>query len=92
MRDQPLEDRPDYALDDDEGNGRLDVLVREVMGVVHAGGADRREVLVALADGVRELAASHPEVTGTATRVAIVRELTPAFEQAGWEMPDPFEF
>jgi hypothetical protein len=92
LPEQPPEDLPDFGLTTDEGNACVDVLVREVAAVVDAGAAERREIVVALSDGVREIAADHPEVVDTTVRDAIVRELKPTFERAGWEVLAPFEF
>ena len=89
---QPPEDLADFGMNDDAGNGRVDLLVRRVAAVVDAGEAERREIVVALADGTQEISADHPEVTDTAVRDAIVRELKPTFDRAGWEMLTPFEF
>jgi hypothetical protein len=89
---QPPEDLPDFGMDDDAGNGRVDLLVRQVAAVIDAGEAERREIVVALSDGIQEITGDHPEVTDTTVRDAIVRELKPTFDRAGWEMLTPFEF
>lgn len=89
---QPPEDLPDFGMNSDAGNGQVDVLVREVAALVDAGGAERREIVVALSDGVREISAAHPEVVETTVRDAIIRELKPSFDRAGWDVLTPFEF
>jgi len=89
---QPPEDLPDFGIDDDAGNARVDLLVRQVAAVVAAGEAERREIVVALSDGVQAISSDHPEVTETIVRDAIIRELKPTFDRAGWEMLAPFEF
>lgn len=89
---QPPEDLPDFGMTTDDGNASVDVLVREVAAVVDAGSAERREVVVALSDGVRAISAEQPEVLDITVRDAIVRELKPTFEGAGWEILTPFEF
>ena len=89
---QPPEDLPDFGMTTDDGNGLVDLLVREVAAVIDAGGAERREIVVALSDGVQEIHADHPEVLDITVRDAILRELKPAFDQAGWEVLTPFEF
>jgi hypothetical protein len=92
LPEQPPEDLPDFGMDTDDGNGRVDLLVRQVAAVMHAGSAERREVVEALRDGVQEISADHPEVTDLTVRDAILRELKPTFEAAGWEILTPFEF
>jgi hypothetical protein len=92
LPEQPPEDLPDFGMDTDDGNGRVDLLVRQVAAVIHAGSAERREVVEALRDGVQEISADHPEVTDLTVRDAILRELKPTFEAAGWEILTPFEF
>ena len=92
MTDQPAEDLPDFGMTSDDGNARVDLLVREIAAVVDSGGAERREIVVALSDGVRDISAQHPEVLDTTVRDAILRELKPAFDRAGWEILAPFEF
>lgn len=89
---QPPEDVPDLGLADDEGNRRLDLLVREVAAVVRSGSVERSEAVVGLSDGLREIAATHPDVTELIVRDAVLRELKPAFEDAGWDVLEPFEF
>jgi len=92
LPDQPPEDLPDFGMTTDDGNGRVDLLVRQVAAVIHAGSAERREIVEALRDGVQEISAAHPEVTDITVRDAILRELKPVFDGAGWEMLAPFEF
>ena len=92
LPDQPPEDLPDFGMDSDAGNARVDLLVRELAAVVEAGAVERREAVVALADGIQAIAADHPEVTETIVRDAIVRELRPTFDAAGWDMLTPYEF
>jgi hypothetical protein len=89
---QPPEDLPDFGMTTDEGNARVDLLVREIAAVIDAGGAERREIVVALSDGVRDISAEHPEVLDTTVRDAILRELKPTFDRVGWEILTPFEF
>lgn len=89
---QPPDDLPDYGLMTDEGNVRVELAVRELTTAIEAGELERREAVVALADAVQEIAAKHPEVTDITVRDAIIRELRPAFDAAGWPVPEPYEF
>ena len=89
---QPPDDLPDYGLVSDEGNARLDVVIRGVDAAVRAGSVERSEVAVALEDAVRELSTEFPEVTDITVRDAVLRELRPAFDAAGWAPLEPFEF
>jgi hypothetical protein len=89
---QPPEDLPDFAMTTDDGNVRVDLLVRQVAAVIDAGEAERREIVQALTDGVQDISRDHPEVTDITVRDAILRELKPTFQNAGWEMLAPFEF
>lgn len=89
---QPPEDLPDFGMTTDEGNGRVDLLVREVIAAIHSGSVERVEVVEALRDGVQDISTGHAEVTDITVRDAILRELKPVFEQAGWEILAPYEF
>ena len=89
---QPPEDLPDFGMTTDDGNARVDLLVRQVAAVIDAGEAERREVVQALMDGVQDISRDHAEVTDITVRDAILRELKPTFERAGWEILTPYEF
>jgi hypothetical protein len=86
------DDVPDYELTSDAANQRVDVLVREIATGIRAGEIERTEVVEALSDGLRELAADEPDVTDITVRDAIVRELDPIVVAAGWQRLEPFEF
>jgi hypothetical protein len=86
------DDVPDYELASDAANQRVDVLVRELATGIRAGEIERTEVVEALSDGLRELAADEPDVTDITVRDAIVRELDPIIVAAGWQRLEPFEF
>jgi hypothetical protein len=86
------DDRPDYGLLSDDGNARLDLLVRELAAVIDAGSVERGEAVEALSDGLRAVAAEHPEATDITVRDAVLRELRDAFTKAGWALLEPFEF
>lgn len=89
---QPSEDLPDFGMTSDDGNTRVDQLVRQVAALVDSGDAERREVVQSLSDGVQEISRNHPEVTDITVRDGVLRELKPTFERAGWEILAPFEF
>lgn len=76
----------------DEGNARVDAAVRELAAAIQAGELERREAVVALGDAVHDISADHPEVTDITVRGAILRELRPTFDRAGWAMLEPYEF
>jgi hypothetical protein len=86
------DDVPDYELASDAANRRVDDLVREIATGIRAGEIERTEVVEALSDGLREMAADEPDVTDITVRDAIVRELDPVFVAAGWQRLEPFEF
>jgi hypothetical protein len=86
------DDVPDYELASDAANQRVDVLVREIAGLVRAGEAERAEAVEALSDGVREIADDEPDVTDITVRDAIIRELDPVLVAQGWQPLEPFEF
>jgi hypothetical protein len=86
------DDAPDYELASDTSNQRLDTLVKEIATGIRAGEIERTEVVEALSDGLRELAAEEPDVTDITVRDAIVRELDPIIVAAGWQRLEPFEF
>lgn len=86
------DDLPDYGLLTDAGNARLDQLVREVAAAIDAGSVARDEAVEALSDGLRAVAAEHPEATDITVRDAVLRELRDPFTNAGWELLEPFEF
>jgi hypothetical protein len=85
-------DLPDFELTADDGNVRVDRLVRQVAAIARAGEIERREAIEALSDGLRDISAEHPDATDITVRDAIIRELRPVFAAAGWEIPEPFEF
>lgn len=85
-------DRPDFGITDDEGNAELSRLLAEVVVLTTRGEAERREAVVVLGDGVRELADRYPEANDVTVRTAVVRELDPVFVDAGWDHLEPFEF
>jgi hypothetical protein len=86
------DDVPDYDLASAAANQRVDVMVREIATGIRAGEIERTEVVEALSDGLRELAAEEPDVTDITVRDAIVRELDPIIVAAGWPRLEPFEF
>lgn len=86
------DDVPDYELASDEANRRLDDLVREVAAMIRGGEAERSEAVDALGDGLRDLAATEPDVTDITVRDAILRALDPVIVAAGWPRLEPFEF
>jgi hypothetical protein len=86
------DDVPDYDLASAAANQRVDVMVREIATGIRAGEIERTEVVEALSDGLRELAADEPDVTDITVRDAIVRELDPIIVAAGWQRLEPFEF
>jgi hypothetical protein len=86
------DDLPDYELASDAANRRVDDLVREIATGIRAGEIERTEVVEALSDGLRELAADEPDVTDITVRDAIVRELDATIVAAGWQRLEPFEF
>jgi hypothetical protein len=86
------DDLPDYELASDEANQNLDALVRAVIAAIQGGEVERREAVEALSDGVREIAATEPDVNDVTVRDAIIRELNPAIVAAGWPRLEPFEF
>jgi hypothetical protein len=86
------DDVPDYDLASAAANQRVDVMVREIATGIRAGEIERTEVVEALSDGLRELAAEEPDVTDITVRDAIVRELDPIIVAAGWQRLEPFEF
>jgi hypothetical protein len=86
------DDVPDYELDTDEANQRVDTLVREIAAQVRGGEIERTEAVEALSDALRQLAAADPDVTDITVRAAILRELDPVLVAQGWERLEPFEF
>src|SRR5579875_3526286 len=98
MTDQPDntastdDDPPDFEMSTDDGNVKVDLLVREVAAVVRAGEVERAEAVEALSDGLRDITSTHPEATDATVRDAILRELNPVFAAAGWNGLEPFEF
>jgi predicted dinucleotide-binding enzyme len=86
------DDVPDYELSSDDANRRVDALVQEIATGIRAGEIERAEAVEALSDGLRELAATDPDVTDITVRDAIVRELDATFVAAGWQRLEPFEF
>jgi hypothetical protein len=86
------DDVPDYELDTDEANQRVDTLVRGIAAQVRAGEIERTEAVETLSDALRELAAADPDVTDITVRDAIVRELDPVLVAQGWQRLEPFEF
>lgn len=85
-------DVPDYGLETDDANVELHGVVDAVRSGVERGEYERAEALSVLSDGVRELSREHPSVTDITARDAVLRELDPTFERAGWPKLDPFEF
>jgi hypothetical protein len=82
----------DFGLTDSGANQRLAQAVGEVATAVRAGECNRREALVRLSDLVYPIAGDDPDVLDTTVREAVVRELNPVLEQAGYTAMVPWEF
>ena len=82
----------DFGLTDAGVNARLAEAVNQVATQVRAGECNRREALVRLSDLVYPIAGEDPDVLDTTVREAVVRELNPALEQAGFTAMVPWEF
>ncbi|MDQ6651048.1 MAG: hypothetical protein M3Z02_13160 [Actinomycetota bacterium] len=94
--DHPTEDSgsdlPVFDVEDDAASAQLSELVAAVRVAVSDGELTRDEALVNLADGLRSVAADYPDVLGIRVRDELLRELDPAFVQAGFAKIDPYEF
>lgn len=82
----------DFGLVDASANARLADAVAQVATAVRSGECNRREALVRLSDLVYPIAGDDPDVLDTTVRDAVVRELNPVLEQAGYTAMVPWEF
>ncbi|MFL6238068.1 MAG: hypothetical protein ACJ735_01055 [Actinomycetes bacterium] len=82
----------DFGLTNDGANARLAEAVGQVATAVRSGESNRREALVQLSDLVYPIAGDDPDVLDATVREAVVRELNPVLEQAGFTAMVPWEF
>src|SRR6185312_2467934 len=74
----------DFGLTDASANAKLAQAVGEVATAVRAGEYNRAEALVRLSDLAYDIAADDPDVLDATVREAVMRELNPALEAAGF--------
>ena len=93
LSDQPRgDDLPVFDVEDGAASARLAELVVALGVGVTNDEITRDEALVNLADGLRTIAEDSPDVLGIRVRDELIRELNPAFVQAGFAKIDPYEF
>jgi hypothetical protein len=82
----------DFGLTDESANARLGQAVGQVATAVRSGECNRAEALVRLSDLAYDIAGDDPDVLDATVREAVMRELNPALEQAGFAPMVPWEF
>ncbi|GAC1325438.1 MAG: hypothetical protein NVSMB13_08580 [Mycobacteriales bacterium] len=88
----PGGDLPVFDVEDSAASARLSELVAALVVGLTNDEITRDEALVNLADGLRTIAEDSPDVLGIRVRDELIRELDPAFVQAGFAKIDPYEF